>query len=296
MGQGFRAVYLATGGQKGRPLDIEGEGLKGVCDSLEFLRARGLGRKIRPGKRVAVIGGGNAALDAARSALRLGAEKVFILYRRTREEMPAYEEEIEEALREGIELRELVAPMRILGKRGRVTGIEMIKMRLGEADDDGRRRPEPVADSRFVIDCETVLPAIGQIASTEVAADARISDGRIFADPAAFQTSLTGVFAGGDVVTGGSTVIEAVAHGQRAAVAIDRYLGGTGMLPLDLLVSTNRPSDEKLMESASRLEEPMLPVAERSGNFREVVAGVSRSGACAEAGRCLRCDLEKLTS
>ncbi len=134
-----------------------------------MLRARGLGQTPSLGKRVVVVGGGNAAVDAARSAVRLGAEKVMILYRRTREEMPAYEEEIEEALKEKVELHELAAPKRILSKDGRCIGIEVIRMRLGKADEGGRRRPEPVEGSEFVVECDTVLPAIGQAPSTEAA-------------------------------------------------------------------------------------------------------------------------------
>ncbi len=296
-GQGFRAVYLASGAQKGRALGIEGEQLNGVVDSLEFLRARGLGQKPTCGKHVVVIGGGNAAVDAARSAVRLHAEKVLILYRRTREEMPAYEEEIEEALHEGIELHELVAPKRILGKSGRVTGIEMIRMRLGDADSSGRRRPVPIEGSELVVPCDTVLPAIGQVASVEPGGRLELSSWKTIAcDPVTLETSREGVFSGGDVINGGGTVIEAIADGQRAAVAIDRYLGGPGALPPDVSVSMYRATDEELEQAPPRLAEPLLPVAERLDNFREVISGISRQGACAEAGRCLRCDLEKLRS
>ncbi|MEE8384743.1 MAG: NADH-ubiquinone oxidoreductase-F iron-sulfur binding region domain-containing protein, partial [Dehalococcoidia bacterium] len=151
--KGYRAVFLATGAQDGRGMGIDGEDLEGVEDSLEFLRARGLGLQPECGKQVAVIGGGNAAVDAARSAIRLGAEKVRILYRRTREEMPAYDEEIEEALLEGIELHELVAPNRIIGENGKAKGIEMTRMELGKPDDSGRRRPVPIEGSEFIVEC-----------------------------------------------------------------------------------------------------------------------------------------------
>ena len=143
--------------------------------------------------------------------------------------MPAYEEEIEEALREGIELYELAAPKRILGRNGRVTGIEMVRMRLGDADDTGRRRPLPLAGSEFVIPCDMVLPAIGQVASSEPGGEIALSPGKtVVADVATLQTSREGLFAGGDVVSGGGSVIEAIAAGQRAAIAIDRRLGGSG--------------------------------------------------------------------
>jgi len=295
--QGFRAVYLATGAQKSSPLGIDGENLDGVMDALEFLRARGLAHDSSCGRRVAVIGGGNAAVDAARSARRLGAEHVVILYRRTRDEMPAYAEEVDEALREGIELHELVAPKRVQGKNGRVNGIEMIRMKLGDADDKGRRRPIPVEGSEFVVKCDMVLPAIGQVASVEAADGTALSrKGTIVSDAQTLATSREGVFAGGDVVSGGATVIEAIAHGQRAAVAIDRHLGGPGLLPPDVSVSMYRATDEELEHAPTRLEESLVPAGERIADFREVVLGIDRTGACAEAGRCLRCDLERRKS
>jgi len=295
--QGFRAVYLATGAQKSSPLGIDGENLDGVVDAIEFLRARGLGQDISCGRRVAVIGGGNAAVDASRSARRLGAEHVMILYRRTRDEMPAYAEEVEEALREGIELHELVAPKRVRGKNGRVNGIEMIYMKLGDADDKGRRRPVPIEGSEFIIECDMVLPAIGQIASSEAADGTTLSrSGTVVSDAQTLATSREGVFAGGDVVNGGATVIEAIAHGQRAAMAIDRHLGGRGLLPPDVSVSMYRATDEELERAPARLEESLVPAGERIADFREVVLGIDRAGACAEAGRCLRCDLERRKS
>jgi NADPH-dependent glutamate synthase beta subunit-like oxidoreductase len=211
--------------------------------------------------------------------------------------MPDYEEEVEEALRDGAELHELVAPKRILGSNGCVTGIEMVRMRLGEADDSGRRRPAPVDDSEFVVPCQMVLSAIGQVASTAPAGAIELSRQKtVVADPATLQTSREGLFAGGDVVSGGGSVIQSIAEGQRAAVAMDRHLGGPGLLPPDVSVSIRRASDEELAQARPRLEEPMLPVAQRLGDFREVVCGITPQGACGEANRCLRCDLEKLRS
>lgn len=278
-------------------MGIDGEDLEGVADSLEFLRARGLGKEPEVGKKVVVIGGGNAAVDAARSAIRLGAEKVQILYRRTREEMPAYDEEIEEALLEGIELHELVAPNRIMGEGGKAIGIEMARMKLGKPDDSGRRRPVPIAGSEFVVECDMVLPAIGQRASIEPAEGLAITSWKtVESDGVTLATSQDGVFSGGDVINGGSTVIEAIADGQRAALSIDRYLGGPGILPPDVSMSLHRASDEELENATVQAKEPMLAVAERLSDFREVVQGFHPEGACAEANRCLRCDLEKLRS
>ncbi len=295
--EGYRAIFMATGAQKGRKMGIEGEDLEGVADSLEFLRARGLGQNPECGKRVVIIGGGNAAIDAARSAVRLGAEDVLILYRRTREEMPAYEEEIEEALLEGCELHELVAPSRVIGEDGKVTGIEMIRMELGKPDDSGRRRPVPLEGSEFVVECDMVLPAIGQRASIEAADGLEITPwNTMVSDELTLATSEEGVFSGGDVNNGGSTVIKAIADGQIAALSIDRYLGGPGVLPPDMLVSIHRASDEELENAPPMAEEPMVALADRLSDFREVVHGFGKEGACAEANRCLRCDLEKLRS
>jgi NADH-quinone oxidoreductase subunit F len=292
---GFKAVYLATGAQEDRKLGIEGEDLDGVVYSLEFLRARGLGLQPECGGRVAVIGGGNAAVDAARSAVRLGADQVLVLYRRTREQMPAYEEEIEEALREGVELHELVAPRRVVGREGRVVGIEMTRMELGPADDSGRRRPMPIEGSEFVVECDMVIPAIGQVASSGPAGGlVELSERKtVVCDLPSLQTSREGVFAGGDVVKGGGTVIEAIGDGQRAAIAIDRHLGGTGQLPPDVAASLYRAPEEELQQATTRLAEPLRGVQERTADFREVVCGISPEGACAEARRCLRCDLEE---
>ena len=295
---GFKAVFVATGAHSGRPLGVEGEDLEGVVDSLVFLRGRALGERVPCGKKVAVIGGGNAAIDAARSALRLGAPSVLILYRRTREEMPAYEEEIQAALEEGAELQQLVAPVRITGRGGKVAGIRMIRMRLGDADESGRRRPVAVAGSEFDIECDTVVPAIGQrpsAAAIQSLAKLNRLEG-VEADPVTGATSAAGVFAGGDCVTGGATVIEAIQAGQRAAVAIDRQLGGSGVLPANVGMSLHRPSEEDLEKLLPRTGEAWLSLGERKNNFVEVVCGLKPEAACYEAGRCLRCDLERAES
>ena len=292
---GYRAVFLASGAQESRGLGIEGEELAGVEDSLEYLRARGLGNDPGTGKEVVIIGGGNAAVDAARSAIRLGAEKVQILYRRTREEMPAYDEEIEEALIEGVELHELLAPNRIVGIDSKVTGIEMTRMELGEPDDSGRRRPVPIEGSEFTINCDMILPAVGQRASLQAAGGLEITPWKtVEFNPMTLATSEDWVFSGGDINNGGSTVIKAIADGQRAAIAIDRYLGGSGVLPPDVSMSLYRAADDELEAATEQLAEPLIPLGERLGGFQEVVGTFHPEGACAEASRCLRCDLEKV--
>jgi NADH-quinone oxidoreductase subunit F len=294
---GYKAVFVGTGAPIDSRLGIEGEGLDGVEESLAFLRNRALDRPVKCGKRVAVIGGGNAALDTARSARRLGAGKVTILYRRTRAEMPAYKEEIEAALDEGIELVELVTPVRVRGEGGKVSGIEMIRMKLGETDRSGRRRPVPVEGSEFVIECDTIIPAIGQAPSTELTGGAVdvASWGGVKADALTGATSAPDVFAGGDCVSGGATVVEAIAEGQKAAVAIDRMLGGAGALPDNTGTSTKKPSEEDLEKTLGlpRVTEPELPVDERIGSFAEVLCDLMPGAACGEAARCLRCDLER---
>ncbi len=294
---GYRAVFVATGAHIGRKLGVEGEDLDGVVDSLEFLRGRALGRPVSCGKKVVVLGGGNAAIDTAASALRLGAEQVLIMYRRTREEMPAYAEEIEAALEEGVELHELVAPVRVLGKDGRVIGIEMIRMRLGDADESGRRRPIRIEASEFTVECDMVIPAIGQRASVDVVRDVVELNawGGVKVDVLTTRTSLPDVFSGGDCVSGGATVVDAIGEGRKAAVVIDGMLGGIGELPRNVGISMQRPSEDELMKSLDlvRAEQAILPADERRKSFAEVLCGLTPESANAEAGRCMRCDLER---
>jgi len=294
-GNGYKALVLATGAHLGRKLGVEGDTLKGVMDALDFLRRRALGLDINCGRRVAVIGGGNAAVDAARSALRLGAEEVSLVYRRTRAEMPAYPEEIAGALEEGIQLVELAAPRRIIAEKQRAAGLELVRMRLGSADAGGRRRPEDVPGSGFSMSCDTVIAAIGQLSSTEAAGDevARTAAGGVACDGLTGATSREGLYAVGDCVSGGATVVEAIGAGQRAAVAIDRMLGGTGILPANEMTSSRRPAEEDLEKIIPRSREPELPAGERRRSFAEVFGCLTAEAASSEAERCLRCDLER---
>jgi NADH-quinone oxidoreductase subunit F len=296
--QGFKAVFVATGAQKGKAIDIEGIDLEGVVDAIGFLRDRALGKGLDcAGMRVVVLGGGNAAIDAARSAARLGAQEITILYRRTRQEMPAYEEEIEGALREGAELIVLGIPARIIGAGGRVTGVEYLKAELGDTDKDGRRRPVAIRGSQTVIECDLVIPAIGQVPSckaVEFEGGPELSAwGTIKADPVTYRTTRPEIFAGGDCVTGASSVISAIAAGQKAAVTIDQSLGGKGLLPQDTGFSLTRPDEEAAAQVSERVEEKTIPLNKRTRGFAEVVLGLDRGQATSEAGRCLRCDLER---
>ena len=296
--KGFKAVFVGTGAQTGAVINIDGIELDGVFDALEFLRDRALGKgRNCKGKAVVVLGGGNVAIDAARSAVRLGAAKVTILYRRTQEEMPAYEEEIEQAVQEGIEIVTLGIPKRILSKNGAVSGIEFIRAELGKAEADGRRRPIPIEGSESVIECDMVIPAIGQVASTEAvkfSGGPELTDwGTIKVDPVSFNTTVGQIFSGGDCVSGPSSVISAIAAGQKAAVNIDKFLGGRGRLPGDTGFSFVKPDDEILAKSPPRAREKLIAFDKRKRGFAEVVLGLDRQQAVTEAQRCLRCDLEQ---
>ncbi len=296
--KGYKAVFIGSGAQQGKSITIDGIENQGVIDALAFLRDRSLGKGLNcEGKKIIVLGGGNAAVDAARCAMRLGAEKVTILYRRTREEMPAYEEEIEEALREGIEIVTLSIPTRIISKNGCLTGIEFFRAELGTAGEDGRRRPVPVSKSETIIECDIVIPGIGQVSSIETA---RFDEGPELTDwntinvnPVTLATSVPEIFSGGDCVTGPSTVIEAIAAGQRAAISIDKLLGGSGTLPNDVGFSFTKPDDEELAKAPPRAKEKTVRLKKQQRGFAEVILGFGNKQALAEAGRCLRCDLEK---
>jgi len=290
--KGYKAILIAVGTQESWKLGIEGEDLKGVIHALDFLKDVNLGKKVELGERVAVIGGGNVAVDAARTALRLGAKKVSILYRRSRAEMPAFSLEAKEAENEDIEFQFLVAPKKILGENGKVTALECIRMELGEPDESGRRRPIPIADSEFVINLDAVIPAIGEAPDVSfLPAGAKVTGRKtIECDPLTLETSLPGIFAGGDVVSGPATVVDAIAAGKRAAVSIDRYLRGE-----DLKVG--REEEIKLVEEVSkegvekkyRQVMPILPVEKRVGSFEEIETGFTEEMALQEAQRCLSC-------
>ena len=221
----FHAAFVSIGAHRSSRLNVPGEKLEGVLPGVEFLRNVNLGRAISIGKRVAVIGGGNVALDCARSAIRLGAETVEIYYRRSKDEMPAIPEEVEEATREGIGLHLLVSPVKMMGKGERATGIEFVRMKLAEPDETGRPRPIPMEGSQFKVKVDTVISAIGQKVDQRVLKGFDThKDGTIRVDPETGATSMDGVFAGGDAVTGPGWAIDAIAAGKKGAVSIDQYL------------------------------------------------------------------------
>jgi NADPH-dependent glutamate synthase beta subunit-like oxidoreductase/NAD-dependent dihydropyrimidine dehydrogenase PreA subunit len=216
--EGYEAVFTAIGAHQGLRLGLEGEDLDGVLAGVDLLRKSALGEPVAVGRRVAVVGGGNVAIDAVRTALRLGAEEALVLYRRTREEMPAYAEEIEEALEEGVEIRYLTAPVRLVGdEKGKLKAVECLRMELGEPDESGRRKPVPVAGSEFQVPVDTLITAISQqpdVGKLQVPAALGVSRrGTLQVNPLTLQSDIPWIFAGGDAVLGPQTVIEAIAQG-----------------------------------------------------------------------------------
>jgi len=294
--QGYRAVYLAIGAHKGFDLGIAGETSQGVQQGIDFLREVNLSGTTRVGNKVAVIGGGNVAIDVARCAVRLGAESVVILYRRTRSEMPAWEEEIQAAESEGVRITYLTAPKEIIVTDGRVTGLRCIRMTLGEPDDSGRRRPMPIPESRYEIEIDQLIPAIGQrpdFSAIENITGLSFSPrGTIETDSITYATGREGVFAGGDLQTGPWIAIGAIAAGREAAESIVRYLDGKDMaFGRSPLITENPvyrpvPKDEPVR---AREKMPELAVQERNVGFKEVELGYTEEAGKAEAGRCLNC-------
>ncbi|MDD2673062.1 MAG: FAD-dependent oxidoreductase, partial [Syntrophales bacterium] len=292
--KGFQALFLAVGAQKGAKIGCRGEDedYDGYIDGVEFLRNLTLGKKVEPRKKVVVIGGGNVAIDCARTCARLGFEQVEILYRRTRAEMPAHNEEIEGALQEGVKISYLAAPVSVVTKNGRVTGVECIKMKLGEPDESGRRRPVPVKGSEFAVKTDMIIPATGQKPDLSFVTEIDMTNwGTIKIDPATFRTNLKGVFAGGDCVTGPATIIDALNAGNRAARIIDCYIQGR---KFDEEIALGGLVPKKGRESLfvpRRMGEKVkhLDPKERIAGFSEVEGGFSPAEAIEEAKRCLRC-------
>ena len=222
---GFQAAFVSIGAHQNQKLDIPGEALLGVFPGVEFLREVNLGERTKIGKKVALIGGGNVAIDAARSAIRLGAKTVEVYYRRSKMEMPAISEEVEEAIREGVKIHFLSSPIQIIGKTGKAVGMECVRMELAEPDRNGRRKPVPIKGSNFKVHVDTIISAIGQRVDRKVLKGLDVDpNGTVRVDPNTGQTSMKGVFAGGDVVTGPGWAIDAIAAGKKGAESIYQYL------------------------------------------------------------------------
>lgn len=286
------AIYIATGTQFSNHIGIAGETLAGVYHGLDFLKDVNMGNVVDIGKKVAVIGGGSTAMDAARTALRLGAEEVHVLYRRQIKDMPADKREVEEAVEEGVQIHTQVTPIAIEGNKA-VSGIKMIHLAEGDFDASGRRRPVKAFGTEYIMDVDMVIPAVSQhsdlpfIDKDEI----EITDwGTFVVDASSGMTKLEGVFAGGDVVRGPDTAIWAIADGKKSAVQIDLYLGGTGKLNKGENIDIPKARDEESPDEHMRFERRMLEPCDRCHNFKEVSKGYHKLNAMAEAMRCLRCD------
>ena len=321
---GYSAVFLAIGADKSWRLDIEGEDTKGVYSSMDFLKAFNLrGEELAKG-HVGIVGGGNSAVDAARVAIRQKAVKsVTMLYRRTNQEMPAYADEVEAAIEEGIRLETLVSPVgiryikaaqaegvkietfvqpvKIDAKHGHLVDIKCVRNKLGDVDSSGRRKPVPIPGSEFTIALDTLIAAIGERPDSDCLASMGLEldkGGRAKVDAKTLCTSRQGVFAGGDLVTGPNTVVEAIAAGKRAAEVIDNYLCGRELAELpkiklpEVFIEPAVVSEEELEDVVKRTEPAALPAESRKKSFAEVELSLSVEQATREALRCLRCDLE----
>lgn len=293
--QGYETIFVAIGAPEGVKIGLPGEDVHGVVEAISFLREYNIRGSVPVGKNVAIIGGGNAAIDAARTAVRLGAETVTVLYRRTREQMPAYEEEIEEAEGEGVILKLLTAPEEILVENGHVAGVRCRQMTLGSFDKTGRRRPVAGKEGDFMVRCDQLIAAIGQTvnvpALTGNIKPDLAANGYIVANPLNKQTSVKWLFAGGDIVTGPASVIDAVADGEKAAVGIDEFLTGEkhAFWREDKKVDTFFDPDAD-PAAYVRERQPVLKIERRNQNFNEVEQSFDESTAVRQAKRCLRCD------
>jgi NADH-quinone oxidoreductase subunit F len=293
----FDMIYLAVGAHKSLPLRIPGEDAEGVIGAVEFLRGYHLGKKVKVGKHVAVIGGGNSAIDAARVALRLGAKEVTIYYRREQKEMPAQEWEIKAAEEEGVRIRYLAAPVRIITQYGKAVRLELTQMRLDQFDETGRKQPKPILGSEFTERAETVISAISQAADLNFL---KKEDGieiigeKVKVDPS-LHTTHPRVWAGGDMVTGPAMVIDAIKAGQDAARAIDQTLREAKgerpwVAPEEEKIEIPLEVDEETVEQPQAVMPETSPSLRRK-DFREVELGYTLEMAMAEARRCMRCDM-----
>jgi NADH-quinone oxidoreductase subunit F len=300
--QGYQAIFVATGAHKSMRLGVPGEDAEGVLPGMRVLTAINLGEKVEIGKRVGVIGGGNSAVDAARAVLRTGMpESVTIFYRRTLKEMPAYKEEVEGALEEGVKIEYLTAPKRIVTNDGKLFGCEFTRMKMGDVDESGRKRPLPVEGSEFIVELDTLIVAIGEQPDTAFISNLSGLEfsrrGTLIVDAETLASNRKEVFAGGDLVTGPNTVVDAVASGKIAAESVDQFLSNRPvkreyrLTKPSIYVEPLELSEEELAKTKAPCM-PSLSPAQRERNFKEVEKGLTEEQAVTEAKRCLRCDLE----
>ena len=300
-GDGFDAVFLAVGAPLSSRISIEGSELEGVLWGVDFLKQIAEGEDVSLKEKVMVIGGGNVAIDVSRTALRIGAKDVTILYRRSLEEMPALKEEIDHATAEGVKIEKLTAPVSFKKNcQGREMGIRCIKMKLDTPDESGRPSPVPIEGSEFEIGCDQVILAIGQNTDLSFLPDAGLiksNNGLIVVNQGSLETDMEKVYAGGDVITGPATVVNAIAAGRKAASHIDSALGGSGDIE-EVLFEKEIPSPylgkDEGFASSPREMVPELQIEERCLKFQEVSLGYPDDQAVKEAKRCLQCDLRLL--
>jgi formate dehydrogenase major subunit len=293
----YDAVYIAAGAHKAEKLGIPGEDLQGVIHGVTFMRRVNLEKDLKIGSRIAVVGGGNTAMDAARSSLRLGAKEVFIIYRRTREEMPVDPRELEQVEEEGIEVHFLTQPTRVLSRDGiRVSGVQCIRNRLGEPEKDGRRRPIPIEGTEFDIDIDLLIPAVSQspdisFLPEEIGLEISKWD-RLSVNPETFETNVHGIFAGGDFISGPRDVIRVIADGRKTALSIHTYLSGEEFekKPVHFTAVSEVKIDPDL-EKIPRQKIETIPIQERKSVDKEVELGFSKEVAVKEALRCLQCHI-----
>jgi NADPH-dependent glutamate synthase beta subunit-like oxidoreductase/ferredoxin len=294
----YKAFFIAIGGQRNNRLNIPGEDLDGVVDGISLLFALNQKVGVSVGSNIVVIGGGNSAVDSARTAKRGGKGTVRILYRRTADEMTAVKEDIEEAIKEGVTIEYVTAPIEILGDGNKVTGVRCQRMRLGEVGADGRRKPEPVPGSEFVIEADQVVVAIGQRPDTSLlnikGLEVVSEDATVKVDPLTLETNIPGIFAGGDCIMGPNNVVEATAAGLRAAESIDRYLRGYDLWEgrsLEKPLAAEVDVKEREASRHKRAHMPTIHHSKRMGSFEETSLGLPGDAAEREAGRCLNCAL-----
>jgi NADPH-dependent glutamate synthase beta subunit-like oxidoreductase/Pyruvate/2-oxoacid:ferredoxin oxidoreductase delta subunit len=324
---GYQAIFIALGAHRGMQLGIEGGNLPGVIEGIAYLRTINLGKKVKLGKKVAVIGGGNTAIDCARTARRSGAKDITIIYRRSRLEMPALEEDVESVEKEGMKIELLAAPKRLISENGKLSGIECIRMKLGEPDASGRPKPVPLEGSEFIVPVDSVIAAIGQAPQAEWLQEFGISvskSGVIEASHQTTATSIEGIFAGGDSSGTRAYVADAIASGKKGALAISCYLDGNdfekefkthqiGNQPSfsfqHFLDPEHYPADLKKVVPYDKINVLCFPKGARHNNpdsltiqeavksFKEVVGGIDPARIpleiyrCFKCGTCTHCDL-----
>ena len=299
--EGFEAFFIAIGAHKAWDLGLEGEkDFEGVIEAISLLKNVALGERHSAGQHVVVIGGGNVAIDAARTSLRLGARKVTIAYRRARDQMPADIEEVEQAEEEGVEFSFLTIPAKIIGENRKVTGLECIKAELIKKKGSDRLAPVPIEGGEFIIKADAVISAIGQYVDDDGLEEfdqlTWSRRGTIDVNHASMQTSMPGIFAAGDAVSGPATVIEAIGGGKRAAEAIDRYLNGIPQprmpqIPVRHRIEAPIEMSAQRKMSLQRPSMPMLYTDRRRTTFQQAELGLDEQSVRDEARRCLRCDI-----